>query len=43
MKYIYLDMIVEGRLKFSEVPWLWEDEVRDFLIEEGYEDLINAN
>lgn len=42
MKRIYLRRILGGKMTFDEVPWLWEEEVRELLKEEGREDLINA-
>lgn len=39
---LYATKIIEGKWKFKDVGSIWKEEVRQILISEGREDLINA-
>lgn len=40
MVEIYANFIIEGRIKFARVPDRIKENVREFLIEKGYEELV---
>ena len=39
---LFATKIIEGLWKYGDVPATWKNDVRDILIAEGREDLINA-
>lgn len=39
---LFATKIIEGLWEFKNVPATWRNDVRDILIAEGREDLINA-
>lgn len=41
MAMLYAQQIIMGKKKFSDVPRLLKDKVREILIDSGCEDLIN--
>lgn len=41
MSVLYFRRIREGKMTFSKVAELWREEVRELLIDEGYEELID--